>query len=318
MTKYDLNLQEFVVTMSLIIPNVLLLAVPFATFIAVTLYYDRIDKNNELIVFRTLGLRKRQLIFPPSMVGLLSCILSYTMTLYFIPRSNILFRKTIKTIENNIMNVLLGGGNFNRFQNITTYSESRTENEIKSLVVYISSPGGVKNKVIYARSANILDNSHLRLYSGNIQERGMETKNEMKTLFFDEQNIDLNQFYSMPAQEESKYPNVDFMYMNELLALKDKTTAIKGEIFNRILVPILSLLLSALSAAIVMDTNISRRSAVGSNIISYIGCLVLTITFLYSARLAKINTLGFYLTISVLTPSIVCTLILMNRDAISS
>lgn len=316
MTKYGLSIYEFIATMSLVMPNVLLLVIPFATFIATILYYDRTVKSNELIIFKTLGLRKKQLVLPSALVGLFGCVLSYLLTLYLIPKSNILFRGAIKSIENDIMNVLLGSKSFNTLQSITVYSDSRVENEIQSLVTYVSYSNNEKNKVIYAKSAKILDDSHLRLYNGNIQEYTTEAKDEMKILFFDEQDIDLGQFYLIPAQDRLEHQNTDFMYLNELFILKNKTIAVRGEILSRIITPILSLLLSIVSAAIAVDTHESKKSRLvnGRNIMNYAICLILSIIFLYSARLARINVLGFYLALVVLTLFTACTLAMANRD----
>jgi lipopolysaccharide export LptBFGC system permease protein LptF len=296
MTSCGLSISKFVALMALSIPKVLLLVIPFALFISIILYYDMLAKNNELIVLEVSGLGKKQLSFPSFLLGLVGCFLSCTMTLYFVPRSNILFRNTLKIVESRITNLLMTSENFNEFQEITLYLRAKNEEDINFLVAYDGNYNSGMNKILYARSAKLLNDNHLELHSGNIQRFRPDIPNEINILFFDRLVLDLNDLYSVRGK--SGQQNVDFMYLGELLGLEKKSLAIVGEILGRILVPIFSLLLAIFSSLLSLNRIPLGRTGNGSdnlkNIANYSLCALITALFFYLLRLAKSRISGFY------------------------
>jgi lipopolysaccharide export LptBFGC system permease protein LptF len=300
MTRCGLDISEFMAIMLFIMPRVILLIIPFGVFISVILYYDRIERNNELMVLEASGLGKRQLAFPPFLLGLVSCLISYGLTLYLVPKGNMMFRNSLRLVENNITNLLLTSENFNTFQDITLYLGSRSDNSMNFLTAYKGQPTDTKNKILYAKSAKLLDDDHIELYNGNIQEFRPGVNDELDILFFDRLTLELDELYSV--QGKSSRRSADFMYLGELLRIEGKTIAIKSEILNRILTPLFSLVLALLSAVFMLSVNFSRTFGGNStrNIFIYSLCAVLSIAFFYLLRLAKSEILGFYL-VAILT-----------------
>ncbi|MDR2777876.1 MAG: LptF/LptG family permease, partial [Rickettsiales bacterium] len=228
MTRCGLSILEFVSIMIFSLPRVLLMVIPFGIFISIILYYDKIARNNELIILRVSGLEKRQLAYPSLLLGLVGCLLSSTMTFYFVPKSNLMFRSTLGLVESNITNLLLTSENFNKFQNITLYLGDRDGNNMGFLMAHSGGPGYSKNKILYAKSATLLDNNHLELRNGNIQEFQPGVPDEIKVLFFDQLTLNLKDIYSVQGRFERQ--SVDYMYPSELFKIEKKSLSVKGEI----------------------------------------------------------------------------------------
>jgi lipopolysaccharide export LptBFGC system permease protein LptF len=106
--------------------------------------------------------------------------------------------------------------------------------------------------------------------------------------------LDLEEFYSIP--DRAKYNNLDFMRIDEIIKIKNKTYPVMGEILNRILTPLLPLLLALLSSVMAFNINpIGRTSShnIGNTLI-YAICAIVAALFFYSLRLMKDGIFGFY------------------------
>jgi lipopolysaccharide export LptBFGC system permease protein LptF len=305
MTSCGLGVLEFVAIVLLTMPKVLLLVIPFGIFISVILYYDRMDRNNELIILEASGLGKKQLVLPSFFLGLVGCFMSYCLTLYLVPKSNMMFRSSLRLVEDNITNLLLTSENFNSLQNITLYLGSRRGDDMNFLVAYSSQKTDSRNKILFAKSAKLLDESHIELYNGNIQDFSPAADNELNILFFDRLILNLKDLYSVRGRSGQR--DVDFMYLGELLRMENKTLALRCEIFSRIVTPLFSLILALLSAVSMLSVNFSRTFSGNSlrNVLVYSLCFILAIVFFYLLRLAKTEVLGFHLVTALLLAQII-------------
>jgi lipopolysaccharide export LptBFGC system permease protein LptF len=307
-------MTEFIAIMFFIMPKAILLVIPFGIFISIILYYDRIRRNSELLVLEASGLGKKQLAFPPFLLGLIGCLLSYGLTLYLVPKGNMMFRNSLRLVENNITNLLLTSESFNTFQDITLYLSSRSDNDMNFLTAYSGRPTDRSNKILHAKSAKLLDNDHLELYDGNIQEFKPGVDDELDILFFDKLTLNLDELYSVQGKIGQRC--ADLMYLGELLRIEKKSFSVRGEILNRILTPLFSLVLALMSAVFMLGANFSRTPSGNGlrNIFIYSLCALLSAAFFYLVRLARSGVLGFYLVAMLMLSQVVYIAFALNSE----
>ena len=296
-TEYGVDFRTFLLIITTILPDLLLLSIPISSFLAVMFLYNKLIKNNELLILQNAGVSKIGFIFPVLFLSLFTMIISYFITLYLSPKSNMIFENQKKSISSDIVNVLLNNTNFSNFQNITFYAKSIDENILNSVFFYIREKD--VDRAIYAKSGEI-NNTYITLRNGNLQEFTNDNDITLKTVYFDEYSVNLADFYKI---DYSNKKDTDLMFLSELLLLKEKDNEVKMEIFNRIFTPVLALTLSILSCLMVLNIQFSRFENNKYIFIIYTVCLLNFILYLYMLKLGKKNTMYLYLTfISLFSP----------------
>ena len=286
-TEYGIDFRNFLLIIVSILPDLLLLSVPISTFLSVMFLYNKLIKNNELLILQNAGVSKFGFLSPVIFLSIIASIFCYFITFYLSPKANTVFENQKVAVSNDIANVLLNNTNFNNFQNITFYAKEKDENLLKSVLFYINDE---KNyKVLYAKTGEV-NNTYITFKNGNLQE--FKDDKALTTIYFDEYSINIADFYKI---EYSTTKDTDLMYLNELLSLEKKDNEIKMEIFNRIFTPLLSLTLSILSCFMVLNTKFSRFENNKSIFIIYTVCLLNFVLYLYLMKLGKKDIFYLYL-----------------------
>ncbi len=96
----------------LVMPKLLLFALPMATLIGVLLAFVRLSSDNELIALRASGVSARQILPPVLAVLLLTTTLSYLNTIHIIPSSTQAFEDKLKSLGRVSLPTFLKDGTF--------------------------------------------------------------------------------------------------------------------------------------------------------------------------------------------------------------
>lgn len=294
-TDYGIDLPGFLKIIISVLPNLMLITVPISAFITVIFCYNKLIKNNELIILQNSGLGRFDLIIPPLILSLFLCIFSFIIVLYFLPKSNREFENIRVYIKNSITNILLNKtNNFNNFNNITIFSEKSENNTLYSLLIYIKDFDGKIDKILYAKKG-ILNGNLITLLNGNLQQFSLKNKKDLKFLFFDKYTIDISEYYNIDDIKNNF--DEDTMFLNELLRIENKNQEIIAEIIERLTNPFISVILIIFSSVLVLNLNFSRMENNRELFKIYLLNIADLAVFLYSFKILKNDMIGIYLTL---------------------
>ena len=280
-TEYGIDFKTFLLIISLILPDLLNFSIPISIFLSIIFVYNKLIKNNELIILQNAGVTKNGFLFPPFVLSIFIMGFLYFITLYLSPKSNIMFETQKEEIRNNMMNVLLNNTNFNNFQNITFYAKEKEENKMSSIVFYFNDEK--IDKILYAKNGEI-NNTIITFNDGNIQE--FDDGLFLRTIYFDKYSIDISNFYKIEYETSEE---ISGMFLDDLLKIKNKNNEVKTEIFNRLFFPFLSITLSMLASLLILNISFSRFENNKDIFISYFICLINFVLFIYFVKLGKKN-----------------------------
>lgn len=299
-TEYGTSLRNFLIIIFNILPSLLTLTIPLSSFITVIFLYNKLIKNNELIIFQNAGLKKRQLLLPVFFMSLIALLFLYYLTFSLLRISNVKFNETKMELKNDAVKVLFNNTNFNTFKNITIYSREKKDNIMYSLMLYIKAKNNNEyNRIIYATQGEII-NTYIFLSNGNIQEWKNNDK-KLKTIYFDKYTVDVTDYYDINTNTNTD-KNLDLKTFSEILKIENKSSLVIAEIANRLLTPILPISLSILAGLLILNSSFKRGE--NNKYISFIYtiCIVNCSLFIFFIRLAKKNNLNI----------IICVLCLMT------
>ncbi len=311
-TDYGVDLIGFIRIIISVLPNLLLITIPISAFITIIFCYNKLIKNNELIILQNSGLKLFDMITPPLIMSFFLCAFSFLVILYFLPKSNVEFENIKVYLRNSITNILLNKTNsFNNFDNITIFSKKSNGNTLYSLLIYIKDPDGKIDKILYAKNG-ILNGNYITLLDGNLQEFKTDNKKDLKLLFFEKYTIDISKYYNINDIKNSI--DEDTMFLSELLKIKDKNQKIKAEILERITNPFISIVLVLFSSILVLNLNFSRMENNKELFKIYLLNIADFSLFLYSFKILKNNINGIYITLcSFIIPFLWCWFFLIYK-----
>lgn len=313
-TNYGLGLVDFIKITFSTLPSILILILPICSSISTIIYYVKMSHNNELVILKNSGLNKIKLIISPFIVGLLICLFSYFIMFSLLPKADLIFEKTINLLKKNFSDIILNSRDFRSFNNIKIYSNARDNNKVKSLVIFINDDKN-SDKLIYSEIGEIIDDNYLKLHNGSmfLLDKSNSYNGRTKSLFFDEYIIDIGNFFQAKSVSTTN-TNIKPIKIRNLINTKNKELKIIAEITYKFLNPLLSLILSLLSATMLLNISFSRTRGNIAGILIFILNLLIFAIFTYSYNLAgrKISYL-FIMILSVLLP-IIYVIIEIIRD----
>lgn len=126
--------------LALMLPALATLVLPIALFLSVTFVYYKLILDSELVVLRASGLSHLALARPALIVGTLTMVACYCLTLYLLPASYRSFKDLQYTIRNSYAQVLLQAGVFTDLgSGLTLYVRARDpDGSLRGILVHDS------------------------------------------------------------------------------------------------------------------------------------------------------------------------------------
>lgn len=133
-----LSFGTFLHLTGLLLPNLLIIILPVALFAVVLFTYNKLNMDRELIVLRAAGLSPLGLARPALMLAVVLTVLTYGMTLHWVPESVRAFREMQWSVRNDISRVLIKEGAFTTVvPDVTVYVRSRSSSgELLGILVH--------------------------------------------------------------------------------------------------------------------------------------------------------------------------------------
>lgn len=282
----------------LILPSLLTIIIPISLIITNITTYNKLIKNNEIVILQNCGIKNNLILFPSFLLSLFACLLILYLTFYSIPNAEKNFEKLKDYIKNDITNIIMNNDSFNSMQNITIYTKNKTNNILDGLLIYIQNE---KTYNLITAEKGEIENNVLKLTNGNIQETKYNNKENQKIVFFEQYNINISDYYD--KKEDNDKIDIELLDIKELLKEKNNYYTRKSKYYSelnkRILSGILCITISLISSFIMLSIPFSRSESKISTIIDFFISLGVFGTILYLIKLSEKNVAGVYLSIIV-------------------
>ena len=264
-----LSTGTFVYLVGLLLPNFLVIIVPFAFFATTLFVYNRMIQDRELVVMRAAGLSQWALARPALLLALTLTFLSYGLHLYLTPLAEKAFKDLRWEIRNGYSYIVLQEGTFNTFaNNITVYIRERTKDgELLGILARDARDPAKPFTLMAERGALVSSDEGTRivLQGGNRQEVDRKT-NKLSILYFDKYSFDmgLQGGGRGPRQRDSGEMFVHELFNIEQFTYIDErdhgTFKVVGH--NRLTAPLYNLAFGLIALAAMISGGFTRRTTV--------------------------------------------------------
>lgn len=188
---------SFLYLTSLLMPALLSVVLPIATFCAAIYAYNRLLTDSELVVMSAAGMGRLRLAGPALTLAALVAALNYLLVLYMIPLSAGTFRDTQYEFRANVANLLLQEGVFNTpVPGLTVYVRERLPSgELLGILVHDNRDAQRPSTMMAERGALVRTPQGPRflMINGNRQQVEQDRK-QLSLLYFDSYTLDLEAY----------------------------------------------------------------------------------------------------------------------------
>ncbi len=264
-TARGLSLFSFAkITIQLLIPMTYVV-IPVSLFIAAIALLYHLYHEREIIILRNAGLDNWQILKPVIIYSLLICLIHYSISFYFLPKSYRDFKDSKEYYKNQFATLLLEEGVFNtQSNNITLYiAEKAGDNYFKGIFIH-NMFDNLKPVTIIAESGYIIRTDtgpEFVLYNGSHQEKNVKTGN-ISIVTFNSYKFSMAKYE--PSQINRQLESNE-LYIHQLFTsfnINDKDTrfnVVNGN--QRLIWPLYTALLPLLAGAAVLVGQFNRRFA---------------------------------------------------------
>ncbi len=250
---------EFLIMIVYLIPQYMIMSLPFTVFIGTLNTYNSLSQSRELTILLSIGRSPLQILRPSLYAGLVCSIISLIGYGYLMPEGWHRFQSQKHQITNQSLlskQVIAG-----KFQNIgndsTMFVETANGNRIGNIFIY----NGTDKIILTATQGEIIDapNTTKIILKNGTQQSSLEGNAQPPIISFEEYEISFNTI----AQEYSGKQKVDELTNTELWFISRKQPEngkYISEFARRIIDSVLPLLLTVLGAITVIIKPISRMT----------------------------------------------------------
>jgi lipopolysaccharide export system permease protein len=275
-----LSIGTFLKLTMLLMPSFLVVILPISLFSVTLFTYNKLTSDRELVVMRATGLSHWALAYPALILAVATTICGYALSLWIIPGTMRNFHEMQWNIRNDITNVLLQEGAFNRFgDGVTIYVRSRSPNgELLGLLVHDRRNPQKPVTLMAERGALIYTPTGPRVLMINGNRQQLTAPGKLSLLYFDSYTIDLASAANDAGTREA---DAREMPLAKLLATTPKTAGspsdyrkIEVELHQRLTSPLLNLAFALIALASLLPSHFNRRGQ-GAQILAAVALLIL-------------------------------------------
>lgn len=174
------------------LPDLLVIIIPIAVFVAVLFVYHRLHNDREMSVFYAAGFSTWDIARPALKFGIAATFLIYVINIFVLPWSFQKMRDLEYHLKKALPGILLQEGVFNSFNDLTIYVHEKKGNDLRGILAYVQNKNQ-KPSTFMAKEGRLLltdNNPQIAMIDGSRQEYNPETKN-LSILYFDQTVISL-------------------------------------------------------------------------------------------------------------------------------
>jgi lipopolysaccharide export system permease protein len=238
---------------------------------AVLVAYNQMINHNEITILKNAGLDKLKLAKPAIYISSICCIICFLISFFLMPYSNKKLRSIRSDFQNNYANLLISPGIFEQLRSLTIYVKTKdNSNHLSGILIYDSRNPDYSTTITSKTGTINEENNLVLLYlkEGTVQRFSYKSK-KSDILHFDSYVVNLSD-NSNETTIGLKWKASE-RYINELLNPTDKVSAkdlaeYYVELHQRITYPLLSLVLTLIACAFVLDGKFNRYGNLSHNL----------------------------------------------------
>jgi lipopolysaccharide export system permease protein len=275
-----IGLGSFLKLTLLLMPGFLVVIIPISLFAVVLFTYNKLIADRELVVLRAAGLSHFALARPALVLGLAATLVGYLLTCWVIPLTVRSFHQMQWTIRNDLSNVLLQEGMFNKFgDGLTIYVRQRSpEGELLGILVHDKRNPQRPVTMMAEKGALVRTETGPRvlMVNGNRQELTAGT-GKLSILHFESYTVD---FATATGAKGDRFRDARERGLWELIStgVADVSAAdyrrFKVELHSRLTSPLYNLGFPLLAACVLLTASFDRRG----QLVPVVTAIVLMIT----------------------------------------
>lgn len=184
---------DFCIVVTLILPSLLFVVLPFSTAIAAVYIYNRLYEERQLLILKNAGLSNIRLAKPALMIAACMTLFSYYISFDLLPNSYVKLKSNLNNIRNNYASSIIHEKSFSTIaKSLTVYVDKKeSDGLLKGIVLFDNRVKG--NLVILFASQGKLwmdkGNPFLELKDGSRQ--AYDENGNITRLYFESSNIEL-------------------------------------------------------------------------------------------------------------------------------
>ncbi len=249
----------------LILPRLLIIILPIATFATLLFAYYRLQTDSELVVIHAAGGSPFTLARPGLVVGGVITLLMAILSIYLLPASYREFKDQEFNIRHEFGSVLLQEGTFNSVApGITVFVHKRgSDQELQGIMLHDNRDLRKPQTWLAEQGALVASSSGPRvvLARGNRQQVDRD-RGKFSMLLFDQTTLDIT---SSDAGRRIRWREPRERFLSDLFNPADTNPdqphyqELKAEGHNRLVQPLLPLTCAAITLALLLTGRYSRR-----------------------------------------------------------
>ena len=260
--QYGIDVGSFLGLTALMIPFIASIIVPFVCFIAVIFVYNKMIADNEVTVMAATGISPKQIARPALVLGTGLMLLNLILSLWIVPRTQAMFYDMQWNLKYGMAHMKLQESAFTEISDGLVVYVDRVNGHDLAQVMLSDMRDADTPSMIFAEKGKLVSTARglsLVMTNGSLQASG-ET---MVTGTFETFDMDLNldDKGGNNAFHVRRIPTRDLIKIVFDAKTEKQHKTILTEMCNRFLSPLMSLILAALCAVILLRSSLLRRRA---------------------------------------------------------
>ncbi|OAN60927.1 LPS export ABC transporter permease LptF [Magnetospirillum moscoviense] len=249
----------------MLMPTFLVVILPISLFAVALFTYNKLNSDRELVVLRSAGVSNWALAQPTLLLAAMTTAVGLALSLWIIPASVQHFRELQWSIRNDITNVLLQEGAFNKFgDGLTVYVGARSpDGELLGILVHDKRNPDKPMTMMAERGALVFTATGPRvlMVNGNRQSLPRGT-GQLSVLHFDSYTVDLA---TATGKGGDRYRDARERSIAELLTVNESELGrseyrrAKVELHQRFSSPFYNLGFAVIALACLLGAGFDRR-----------------------------------------------------------
>lgn len=290
-TENGIGIGKFFYLFLLILPWLLIFIIPVSIFIAVIIVYNNMTKSNEITILKNSGLTKLKIVKPIISLSVFISIICFFITFYAMPYANKQLRIMRIDFANNYASLAFKPKTFETINNLTLYIKNRDDNNRLYGIMLNDERSDKFAITITAQYGDIVvrnNSAFLYMENGTVQRYSYD-KNVTEILNFDSYVFNLTRDKNKDSQIVWK---ANERYFDELLNpqddLDEKTrNKIRSEIHERIVYPLLPIVLVLIAGAGILYGDFNRRGNIRNLAMTIISGVIFMTLIIFSSELIE-------------------------------
>tara|TARA_E500000331_G_scaffold10898_1_gene10024 strand:+ start:104 stop:1258 length:1155 start_codon:yes stop_codon:yes gene_type:complete len=263
-----LDIGFFLYMSMLILPRLLIIILPIATFGTLLFGYYRLQTDSEIVVMRAAGTSTYTLAKPGLVVGGVIAVFMTVLTTFLLPASYREFKDQEFAIRHEFGSVLLQEGSFNTIApGVTVFVHKRgADEELQGIMLHDNRDPEKPQTWLAERGAMVAtdDGPRALLLNGNRQQVD-RVRGTFSMLLFEQTTLDIAE---AAGSSGTRWREPRERFLNELFDPQDTSQSVTyyadliAEAHSRLVQPILPLTFAAVTLAILLTGSYSRRGQV--------------------------------------------------------